>query len=161
MSSVAERLTDAQKALLELLHAIDELPEDDTDGLAEAFLACEDLRTELATVKDAAEHRLVEAMGDLPEVSIPGATMEARRSDSRKSWAHKDIAAEVARRIVQTNVDFETGEMLRSTEDLIADVLTYAGVSYWKVKALNNIGISADDYCEVTEGPIKVRIHRV
>jgi hypothetical protein len=161
MSSVAERLTDAQHALLNLLHAIEEIPLEDLDALGESLLAVEELRGELATVRDAAEHRLVDAMGDLPELSISGATLEVRRSDSRKAWAHKDIATEVAQRIVQTNVDFETGEMLRSTEDLITDVLNYAGVSYWKVKALNTIGISADDYCEVTEGPMKIRIHRV
>lgn len=133
----------------------------DSAALGETLLELDALRAELGAVRDDAEQRLVAALGDCPEITVAGGTLTVRRSDSRKAWAHKDLAAEVARRIVQTNVDFETGEMLRGTEDLITDVLTYAGVSYWKVTALNNIGISADDFCEVTEGPMKVRIHRV
>ena len=111
-------------------------------------------------MRDDAERRLVDALGDVPEISVAGGTLMVRRSDSRKAWAHKDLAADLAARLVQTSIDFETGEMLKSTEELITEVLDYAGVSYWKVTALNKMGMSADDYCEVTEGPLKIRIQR-
>jgi AcrR family transcriptional regulator len=161
MTSVNDRLAACRQAITDLLRSIDDLPNDDIEGIAEGVLALDTVRQDLAAVRDAAETRLVTVMGEMPEVSIAGATMELRRSDSRKAWDHKAISAEVAERLVQSSVDFETGEMLKSTEELIMDVLTYAGVSYWKVKALNNLGISADDYCEVTEGAMKVRINRV
>lgn len=161
MPSVADQLTTCRLAITELLRTIQSLPASDIENIAEGVLALDTVRQDLVAVREAAEAQLITAMGDLPEVSVAGATMELRRSDSRKAWDHKAISAEVAERLVQSSVDFETGEMLKSTEELIMDVLTYAGVSYWKVKALNNLGISADDYCEVTEGPMKVRINRV
>jgi hypothetical protein len=61
---------------------------------------------------------------------------------------------------VQSSVDFETGEMTKSTEQLISEVIDYAGVSYWKVTALNKVGLIANEYCEVTEGSEKIRIQR-
>lgn len=161
MPSVADQLTTCRLAITELLRTIQSLPEGDIETIAEGVLALDTVRQDLVAVREAAETQLITAMGDLPEVSVAGATMELRRSDSRKAWDHKALGAEVAERLVQSAVDFETGEVLKSTEELIMDVLTYAGVSYWKVKALNNLGISADEYCEVTEGPMKVRINRV
>lgn len=161
MTDVHAHLATANAALTDLYRSIGELPEDDYKALGDLVLALEDLKINLAATRDYTEHRFVEAMGDLPELDLPDAILEVRRADSRKAWAHRDIATKVAEQLVASSIDFETGERLKTTEELITDVLNYAGVSYWKIKALDTLGISADDYCEVTEGPMKIRIKRV
>lgn len=158
MPVFADSVSTCRDALVALLTDLTGL--DDPADLGAALLELDALRGELATVRDDAEQRLVAAMGDLPELTVPGATLMVRRSDSRKAWAHKDLAADLAERLVQSSIDFETGERLKTTEELITEVLDYAGVSYWKVTALNKMGMTADEYCEVTEGPLKIRIQR-
>lgn len=161
MLSIEENLSACQDAVTAFYRSIEALDEDNLDLLAESVLAVDSLRDSFSALRSLAESKLVNGMGELPEFSIPSAVMEVRRADSRKAWAHKDIAAKVAKTLVQTSVDFETGEMLKSTEDLIQELIEYAGVSYWKVGALARLGITADEFCEVTEGGMKVRIRRV
>jgi hypothetical protein len=160
MLNLEENVGSCREALGNLLRAIQDIPDTDLDQRAQAVLAVDTLRGDIEALRSSADSNLLAAMGDEPELSTKGASIEIRRGDSRKAWAHKEIAFEVAERLVQSSVDFETGEMLKSTEELVRNILDYAGVSYWKVGALSTIGISADDYCEVTEGKMKVRITR-
>lgn len=108
-----------------------------------------------ATVKD--EYRqlcdmLVTAMGDLPEVESPsGFVAEKKVGTPRKAWQHAQLGTEVARRLVQSNIDMDTGEVLRSPEELMLAMLEYAAPSYWRVKPLAEIGIVADEWCEQGE----------
>lgn len=158
--SIVEQVELVNSMLLEIYKTVEETPLDSMDDLALALVAIDGMRTECTVVRDFAEQRLVDSMDELPEMEVSGAVLVKRRSDSRKAWSHKELVADVATRLVQSSVDFETGEMTKSTEELISQVLEFAGVSYWKVKALSSIGLSADDYCEVTEGPMKIRIQR-
>lgn len=108
-----------------------------------------------ATVKDeykAVCDMLARAMGDTPEVSTPGGfVLEKKTGSPRKTWRHTDIGNDVARRLLQMNVDMDTGEVLRSPEELMLSMLEYAAPSYWRVKPLAQIGIVADDYCDLGE----------
>lgn len=108
-----------------------------------------------ASVKDEYKQlcdMLVTAMGDLPEVeSDNGFVVEKKVGTPRKTWNHSDLGAEVARRLVQMNVDMDTGEVIKNPEELMAAMLEYAAPSYWRVKPLSAIGIHADDYCEQGE----------
>lgn len=158
MSQISD-LADACRRTILDLYTVAEATSDPTD-LATIFLAIEDIKGDVQALRNAVEQHLVEAMGDDPELTVEGAVLEVRRADSRKAWAHQDLAAEVAERLVQSAVDFETGEVLKTPEDLLREMVTYAGVSYWKVGALKQLGISADDYCEITEGGMKIRLHR-
>lgn len=99
------------------------------------------------------------AMGDLPEVTTPsGVVIEKRHATPRKTWRHAELGAEVARRVVASSVDMDTGEVLRSNEEMCVAMLEYAAPSYWRVKALTGIGIQADDYCETGEPEATVSI---
>lgn len=77
-----------------------------------------------------------------------GAVLEHKIGAPRKKWAHGELSELLAKRIVETSFDFETGELNRSFEEIATEILEYAGVSYWRVKKLAQIGISADKYCE-------------
>lgn len=87
-----------------------------------------------------------------------GASLTRRESTPRKTWRHKELGAEVAHRIYASGFDFETGEMLKSTEELILELMKYAGIQYWKVKQLDKIGIAADKYCETGDPKSSIQI---
>ncbi len=160
MSNRDDLVAEAQRILMDLLADIEATSEGSLAELATTLLGLDDLRVNLATVRDVCEQRLVAEMDDLPEFAVDGAVMQKRRADSRKAWDHKVLVTDLADRLVQMSTDMETGERLQTPEELITQVLDYAGVSYWRIGALNKIGLSADDYCEVTEGPSKIRIQR-
>ena len=160
MSEFSDAVNSARDSLRSALKSVQQLDANDLDVLAQALLDIDDLRVECVNFKDYVESMLADSMGDLPELDLEGTVFMKRRSDNRKSWDHKALISDLAHRLVQSSVDFETGEMTKSAEDLITEVIQYAGVSYWKVTSLNKIGLAANDYCEVTEGPTKIRIQR-
>lgn len=82
-------------------------------------------------------------------IELPDGTIVERRSSStRKAWKHSEIADLVSERIVESSIDFETGELTRSFPEMVRELLKYAGVQYWKVKPLAELGIDVSDYCE-------------
>lgn len=139
------------KALLEMYDAAS-TAKDDPASLADVVAV---MHAVYNSVKDEYKQlcdMLVAAMGDLPEVeSHNGFVIEKKVGTPRKTWQHADLGAEVARRLVQSNVDMDTGEVMRTTEELMAAMLEYAAPSYWRVKSLASIGIVADDWCEQGE----------
>lgn len=121
----------------------------DESAAAVAFL--DQVKREVADLLEQAKAALIENMGTAPEVVSHGITFEKKVGAARKTWDHKSLGEIVARRIVDLNVDMETGEVLASPYDMVKQVLDYTGVSYWRVGELKNIGINADAYCEVGE----------
>jgi len=91
-------------------------------------------------------------MGDADMVVLQsGATIEKKFSKDRKGWQHKDLASAVAERIDMMSIDMNTGERLLSSKEVAEKMLEYVQPSYWRVGALDQIGISADEYCESGE----------
>lgn len=158
--SIADQINSVNEILFNIYKDIDDPAFVDMEETASVLLAIDSVRTECTVLRDRIEQRLVEAMDDLPEIEVGGAVFVKRRSDSRKAWDHKALVSDLAERLVQSAVDFETGEMTKTTEQLISEVIEYAGVSYWRVTALNKVGLIANEYCEVTEGSDKIRIQR-
>lgn len=103
----------------------------------------------------------VNALGAIPEVTLAdGTKVEKRASSTRKAWDHENIAKNVASRLNDMAIDMETGEVIMTPQDMVTKVLDYAAVSYWRVKELSKIGISADNFCEVTETEPSIIIRR-
>lgn len=95
------------------------------------------------------EYEAVVAKSFIVPVTLDnGAVLEYREGASRKKWNHKDLSELLAKRIVETSFDFDTGEVTRSFEEIAQEILKYAGVGYWRVRQLEKIGINADKYCE-------------
>jgi len=91
-------------------------------------------------------------MGDADLVVLEsGATIERKFAKDRKAWQHKDLAAAVADRIDKMSIDMDTGERLLSSREVAEKMLDFVQPSYWRVGALDKIGISADDFCESGE----------
>jgi hypothetical protein len=54
----------------------------------------------------------------------------------------------------------DTGEIVMSQEDMIANVLDYVQPSYWRIKELQNIGINPDHFCEVGETKTSIIVRK-
>lgn len=142
-------------ALLALDEAIDEfsVAQPTPEAAAEALEVMHEIKYHFGFVYDHLQSVVIHALGSMPEIVLSSGTkIEQRQASNRKSWQHQDLAEAVAKRISNMGVDVDTGERLLSTEDMIVKVLDYVQPSYWRVGKLNEIGISADHYCEVSEG---------
>ncbi len=86
-------------------------------------------------------------------------SLETKTGQPRKKWDHKALAALVASRINDRSIDMDTGELLKTPQEQIIELLEYASASYWRVGALKELGIDVDEYCEVLD-PITNLIYR-
>lgn len=91
------------------------------------------------------------------EVKIAGkGLIEKKSSYERRAWQHRDLASAVASKLSRMSVDMDTGEVVKTPEEVAIQILDYVQPSYWRVKELSNIGINADNYCET--GNLKTSI---
>lgn len=114
-------------------------------------------KRDMSIVYDAVAFRFGELMDMESAVPLPGnAVIEKKSSYERKAWQHKDLAKAVVDRLRQMSVDMDTGEVVKSPEDIALELMSYCAPSYWRIKELNNIGINPDMYCET--GQLKTSI---
>jgi len=131
--------------------------EDACFSLAELHRA----KGEMSVVYDSAVGIVAEAMSDIPEINLSdGTKIEKKSGADRKKWDHEGLAKNVASRINDMAVDLDTGEVIMSPQDMMIKMLDYAAVSYWRVKELSKIGVSADPFCEVSESKTSVIVRR-
>jgi hypothetical protein len=147
-------INDFEKSLLALDECIVSFgkSEPSLEDASLALVALNKLKADFGIVYEQMAKIVSEAMGEIPEFILPdGSKIEKRSASDRKSWMHDALIHEVARRIQDISVDLETGERTMSTEDMIVKVLDFVQPSYWRVKALGELGITADRFCEVGE----------
>lgn len=161
MTNKPEWLLEHKKQLLELydnISAID--PESgDLEQNCEILVELSLMKSEMALLFDEMSNKVQKMMDKQEIVDLDsGYSVERRWSKPRKSWQHKDLAEIVATRIRQSSIDLDTGEMTLSPQDMILKLLDYVQPSYWRVGALSEIGISADEYCETGDPVEKISI---
>ena len=86
-------------------------------------------------------------------------SLETKTGQPRKKWDHRELAATVAKRIHERSIDMDTGEVIKTTQEQIEELLLYAAPSYWRVGALRELGIDPDNFCDVGE-PLTNLIYR-
>jgi hypothetical protein len=110
------------------------------------------LKRDMALVYDSFSGALAEMMGDTDHLALSnGSVIEKKSSYERRGWKHGEIASAVASRIVQMSVDMDTGEVLKSPEEMATEMLKYCAPSYWRVKECTKLNINLDHFCEVGE----------
>jgi hypothetical protein len=115
------------------------------------------LKRDISLVYDSFVAQYGQMMANESVVSLEGgAIIEKKSSYERKAWQHKDLARAVVDRLSQMSVDMDTGEVVKSPEEIAIDLMTYCAPSYWRVTELNKIGINPDMYCE--SGQLKTSI---
>jgi len=139
------------EALIEQAHGRAEEYAGDQESLALLIADIHEVKKLLADIWDYASSLLIEVMGENPEIIFGNKMIEKKVGAPRKSWRHDELANEVASRIVASSIDMDTGEVMKSTEQMMLEMLSYGAVSYWRVKNLSKIGLVADEYCDVGE----------
>jgi hypothetical protein len=138
--------------------------EDDVENLEasiELLVALNSVKSNLNSAYASYEQTVAAGMEETYQLTLPGNIVVTRRQGgSRKKWDSKRLGKEVAHRIVDQSIDMDTGEILYSTEEMIAQLLQYAAPSYWRVTELKKIGIDANNYSTVEDGKISVVIER-
>ena len=86
--------------------------------------------------------------------------VEIKSGAPRKSWDHEGLTEELIRRIQAKSIDIDTGERLQSSEDMMRELISHAGVSYWRVTGLKALDVDVDEYCEKGVSKKSVVIHR-
>ena len=95
------------------------------------------------------------------EITMPdGYIAERMETAPRRKWQHKELGAEVARRIVDHAIDMETGEITLSREEIAMRMLQFAAPSYWRIKELKKLAIDADKYCDSGDPKITVVVRQ-
>jgi len=142
-----------RKCILDLDELVSkDLQSAELSQLCETLVDIHRLKDELSIVYATASHIASESLGEQSELLLnDGSRIEKKTSSDRKAWRHKEIASMVARRLSSLAVDMDTGERVMSMEEVAERVLDYVQPSYWRVKQLSELGINADDYCEVGE----------
>lgn len=126
-----------------------------------ALVRLSNFKTQVAMLMDDQEKFLIEKMRETESVVLQsGETIEKKWSKNRTGWQHKDLAQVVAGRIENLAVDMDTGERVLTTSEMITKLLDFVQPSYWRVTALTDIGVNADDYCQAGESKASISIRK-
>lgn len=138
--------------------ASDPKPEDAAAILVEVHA----LKGAMADIYGVFSQKVIDLLqrANVGELQIKDAQVEVRSGADRKQWEHDRLIDEVARRLVASSVDMDTGEVTMSTEEIVHKILDFVQPSYWRVKELAKIGITADQYCEVGEAKTNIIIRK-
>jgi hypothetical protein len=132
------------------------------DDAADALVQLYSLKNAMADVYSTFSTKVIEVLqsAQVDELQIKGSLIEVRNGADRKAWEHQRLVSEVSRRLIESSIDMDTGERTMSTEEVITKILDFVQPSYWRVKELAKIGISADQYCEVGESKTNIIIRK-
>lgn len=79
--------------------------------------------------------------------SLGDGSVAFNASTSKTKWDHKRVASVVIERLMAKQVDYDTGEMI-PTSQLMTQLLDIVGISYWKVTKLRELNIDPEQYSE-------------
>ena len=162
-SNYSEWLAEHRRAVMSLYDMVSELRSSSltVPELGEILAEINQIKSDVADIYSDMLNVMSNAMGDSDLVILEnGATIEKKYSKDRKTWRHKDLASAVAERVDMMSVDMETGERLLSHREVAEKMLEFVQPSYWRVGALDTIGITADDFCEVGESKANVVLRK-
>lgn len=152
MTTIHFGVADADSLALGIYDSVSKaLISDDIDAVSAALAGLDRLKREISEMLETTRDKMVSLMGDSPECEHNGFHFERKPGTSRKAWNHDSLSTVIAKRLSSMCIDLDTGEIVKTPEELIKDAFNFAGVSYWRVKELQKIGINADAYCEVVE----------
>lgn len=131
------------------------------ENWCEMIVEISNFKTQLSIIYNSLTHHVLKEMNETEMVVLSsGATIEKKWDKNRKAWKHKDLAEVVSEKIESLAIDMDTGERVLSTKEMITALLDYVQPSYWRVTALSNIGVNADDYCQVGESEATISLRK-
>jgi hypothetical protein len=153
-------LDESEKILAEL---DEEATPDNLDGynletLAKLLLQGREMVRVMRDITGRIEQATVRAMPHRKAVIEGVGHLEKSAETTRRAWDSPLLAGAVLQSAVNTWKE-ETGEVVSSdVANMVLDAFMKAARPEWRVTALRDMGINADNYCEVSYGEQKVRV---
>lgn len=127
----------------------------------DALATVRQARQDLAQVEAVLERHAARVMtGNV--IEWPGGVAERHFGKSRKEWAHDDLVRQVVQLIaVDAATDKASGETDEMLAALVQDACARFALTHrpdWRVTALKQLGVDADDYCSAIPGRVTVAI---
>jgi hypothetical protein len=154
-----ERIADVRQYISELERELDDYikSQPEAEDACGVLYEMNMIKRDMSSVYDSLSAAVGQLISDGKNVQLKnGGIIEKKSSYERRAWQHKDLASVVAQKLVRMSVDMDTGEIIKSPEEIAMQVLDYVQPSYWRVKELSSIGINVDNYCET--GVLKTSI---
>jgi hypothetical protein len=154
-----ERIADIRQYILDLERELDDYikSQPDVEDACGILYEMNMIKRDMSSVYDSLSVSVGQLIADGKNVQLKnGGVVEKKSSYERRAWQHKDLASVVAQKLVRMSVDMDTGEIIKSPEEIAMQVLDYVQPSYWRVKELSSLGINVDNYCET--GVLKTSI---
>ncbi|CAB4156721.1 hypothetical protein UFOVP658_124 [uncultured Caudovirales phage] len=154
-----ENVANIRRAIMELDAALSEYinSSPEKEDAANVLLNLNLAKSDMGIVYDSFSHHFSSMINDKDILNLEnGAQIEKKSSYDRKGWQHKELASAVVDKIIKMSVDMDTGEIVKTPQDVALDLMKYCAPSYWRIKELSSIGINADNYCEV--GQLKTSV---
>jgi len=159
-TELPEWVTTHKKAIMDLYEQVNAYDVDDVKDACDIFVAISEMKTSIGLIFDEMQKKTLDALDDEIVNVNEQISVEKRWSTPRKAWRHAELTEEVTQRILRMSIDMDTGERTLTTEEMMKKLMDFVNPSYWRVKALNEIGISADQYCDVGESKPSIYINR-
>lgn len=152
-----------RKSLMDLSAQLTAIAEGgDQQLLVDALVIAHSIKTDIGIVFQKYQHAIADLLPTGDEIRASnGQMIEKRMSNDRKGWLHEELANEVYRRLSESAVDMDTGEVVMSAKEIAMKILDFVQPSYWRVKELSKLGINADQYCDVGELKTSISIRRL
>lgn len=159
---IEQLITEIKQKILDLDEVVgSDLQSMEIEKICELLVSLHRLKDDISLVYSSASHIALSQFGDNSEMLLnDGSRIEKKIGSDRRAWKHKEIASVVARKLSSLAVDMDTGERIMSMEEVAERVLDYVQPSYWRVKQLSELGINADDYCEVGEEKTSIIVRK-
>lgn len=120
----------------------------DPAALAAVLASLKGFKSTMKLMEDETSKALSTVTSDGATVEAGPVYLERRDSKPKKTWKHDQLKSIVIEKVIARHTDEESGTVDTPTSVLIQEAFQYAGISYWKVGALKEIGINANDYCQ-------------
>lgn len=96
----------------------------------------------------------------IDDIEFDGHRIEIRSAADRKKWDHARLVDAVARRLVESSIDLDTGEMTMTPQEMAQRLMEFVQPSYWRVKELSKLGLNADSFCDVGEQKTNIIVRK-
>ena len=140
-------LQELQTQVLELTY-VGNRKDVDPAALATILASLKGLKGTMKLMEDETSKALSTVTSDGATVEAGPVYLERRDSKPKKTWKHDQLKAIIIEKIIARHTDEESGAVDTPISVLIQEAFGYAGISYWKVGVLKEIGINANDYCQ-------------
>lgn len=156
-------LLDFRKSIMDLSAHLEKIIASGEQQLVvDALVIAHAIKSDIGLVFQQYQFKIADDLPSDDEIRASnGQLIEKRMSNDRRGWQHDRLIDEVHRRLSESAINMDTGEVMMSAREIALKILDFVQPSYWRIKELSKLGINADQYCEVGELKTNISIRKV